>query len=363
MGTIKKRLEKIFRSADFDALLLMNTGEADSNFRYVSNLTSGVFEDSILIAFPDKVHLLTSPLEYEDAMKGKESIMEVTQATSQYYAERIPAILGKLLHGKRVGINASFLPYGNYLGLKRMMKAGSVVDASSVLQDARAIKDADEIRLMRKAVSITKKAFSGIGAYMKEGITETDLAGKFNMLLSEHGAGDLAFRTIAAFGANAALPHHASDWTRLKPNEFVLIDAGGKYMNYCADLTRTVIYKPDKRSERYKRMEEMIGVVKTAHAESAKLMVDGAKAAEVHAFAESYINSFANGRYKGRFIHSLGHSIGIDVHDGLRIGNASKTVLRSGMVFSDEPGIYIPGFGGVRIEDDVLIGKGSSTIF
>ncbi len=363
MGTIKKRLDKIFKNADFEALLLMNTGEADSNFRYISNLTSGMFEDSILVAFPDKVRLLTSPLEYGDAMREKESIMEVTQATSQYYGERIPTILEKLLRGKTVGINGSFLPYANYLNLKKAMKAKKIKDASTALLNARSIKDNEEIRLMKKAVGMTKKAFEGIGAYLEAGVTETYIAGKFNMLMSERGASDLAFKTIVAFGKNAALPHHSPDGTRLKANEFVLIDAGAKYMNYCADMTRTVVFRPDTRGGKYRRMEEMVEVVRTAHDESVKLMADGAKAAEIHAFAEDYINKFANGRYKGRFIHSLGHSIGIDVHDGLRMGNASKVVLKTGMVFSDEPGVYVPGFGGVRIEDDVLIGRKNGTFF
>ena len=176
--------------------------------------------------------------------------------------------------------------------------------------------------------------------------------------MMKRGADGLAFESIVSFGKNAALPHHMPDNTRLKPNSFVLIDFGAKYRNYCADVTRTLIFQPDRKTERYKRMAEIYGIVKEAQAIAFKAIKPGADASKPHVEAEKRINEAAHGRYKGKFIHSLGHSIGIDIHDG-RIGLSPSLhfKLKAGMVFSDEPGIYIVGFGVVRIEDDVLVTK------
>lgn len=361
MDFVTSRLKKVF-DGSIDAILLNNSDRADSNFLYLTGFYGGVFEDTTLVATPSSVHVFTSKLEYEIAAEQsrRSKHIHVHEVESK---KDIEVQLRKMLEGKVVGLNYGFIPHGYFNALKKMARAKRFVDAGQRLSEARAVKSRYEISLMRKAVKITKGAFGEIDQYFKRGISEIELAGKFEYLLREKGAEGLAFDTIVSFGKNAAMPHHAPDNTKLGENEIVLIDAGGKYSNYCADMTRTFIFKPDKQSKKYERVEEIVGVVRKAHDEALELMHEGEPASKVHELAAGIIDGFGNGRYRGRFIHSLGHSIGIDVHDGMVISPNSKTVLKKDMVFSDEPGIYVPGFGGVRIEDDVLIGEKKGALF
>ena len=166
------------------------------------------------------------------------------------------------------------------------------------------------------------------------------------------------FPTIICFGANAAMPHHMPDDTKLGANEFVLIDCGSRYRNYCSDVTRTFIYKPDRKIAKYKKMLDMYNVVAQAQRIGMSEVMAGAQGKAAHLAAQDCIDKASKGVYKGTFIHSLGHPIGVEVHDvGVGLYPSEKDKLREGMVVSVEPGIYIPGFGGVRIEDDVLVTK------
>ena len=217
-------------------------------------------------------------------------------------------------------------------------------------------KGADEIENIKKAVKITKAALEAIESDFADGITEKQIAAKFDYLMMKHGAEKTAFDSIVSFGPNTALPHHMPDNTKLKPNNFIILDVGAKYHGYCADITRTFIYKPDRKSLKYKKMSDMYETVRKAQAlglEMVKPQVDGM---DVHKAVANYIDNARNGIYKGKFIHALGHGIGLDVHDNVALSLIHKPI-KEGMVMSDEPGIYINGFGGVRLEDDILVKK------
>ena len=299
--------------------------------------------------------LFASPLEYEMAKEQRPKEMLVVKIES---AEDIKKGMRAHLSNKVVGVNESFIPYASHKRIREYSGARKLIDVSKAFDNARMTKGDDEIGNIRIANRITKGAFSEAKKYIKSGMTEKELAARLDYLMMERGADGLAFESIVSFGRNAALPHHMPNSTRLKPNSFVLMDFGAKYRNYCADVTRTFIFKPDNRTEKYKRMAEMLRIVKEAQAVALKAIKPGVDASKPHIEAERRINEAAHGRSKGKFIHSLGHSIGIDVHDG-RIGLSTNMhfKLKKGMVFSDEPGIYVVGFGGVRIEDDVLVTK------
>jgi Xaa-Pro dipeptidase len=353
MRSVKDRIGKVFDNTDADAIVLLNTRTEDSNFLYLTDFTSGVFEGTLMIASRRRLILFASPLEYEIAKEQRPKEMLVVRIES---ADDIKRGMRAHLSNKVVGVNESFIPYSSHKRIREYSGARKLVDVSKAFDAARMIKSEDEIGNIRIANRITKGAFAEVRRYIKLGMTEKELAARLDYLMMERGADGLAFGTIVSFGKNAALPHHMPDSTRLKPNSFVLMDFGAKYRNYCADVTRTLIFKPDRKSKDYKRMAEMYGVVKKAQNIALKTIKPGVDASIPHIEAEKHIDEAAHGRYKGKFIHSLGHSIGIDVHDG-RIGLSPNLhfKLKAGMVFSDEPGIYIVGFGGVRIEDDVLV--------
>jgi len=359
MRSIKNRLAKIFKNAGVDKIVIINTNIVDSNFLYVSGFTSGVFEDSALILDKDYAYLITSELEYATAMlqKPKEMHVIMMKSRNDFYD-----IMHKQLGGRTVGINGNFLPY-NYAKMVAKSKPKKILDVSGAFTEARLVKDSSEIALMREANTIAKKAFAHIPEYFKRGITEKELAADFDYLMMKNGADSTSFQTIVSFGRNAALPHHMPDETRLEPNSILLIDAGAKYKNYCSDLTRTFIFEPQKSSRKYAKIIEIYNIVKEAQRRALAAIKPGIEASMPHIAAENYINSAIGGKYKGTFIHSVGHSIGIDVHDGVGLSRGYKFRLKPGMVFSDEPGIYVNGFGGVRIEDDVLVTSKGAEFF
>lgn len=355
MMSIAPRLERIFSNTDAERILLMNTTQKDSYFTYLTGLYAGSFESSILIAHRKKAELITTVLEYDVAKRMCPKEIDVIAAESR--SKTMELLKGRLM-GKAVGINGTFLPVNLYRSIRKTGKPKRMTDVSKALASARQIKDWPEVELIGIANNIVKKAFSKITGNFRVGMTEKELASEFESLMKKYGADEPSFETIVCFGANSAVPHHVPGRTKLEPNSFVLIDAGARYLGYCSDVTRTFIFKPDMKSDKYRRMLEMYNTVKEAQEIALKSIRPGVRCEVPHNKAMEYINKAHNGIYKGRFIHGLGHSLGIDVHDvGPNLSPGYKEKIQENMVFSDEPGIYIEGFGGVRIEDDVLVTK------
>jgi Xaa-Pro dipeptidase len=358
MRTLMDRIKKVFAGTDVDAIVLANTMSRNSNFLYLTGFTSGIFESTFLVVTRDGAELITSPLEYETAMLQRTKEMAVAKPPSKGYERYVMAELQKKLRNKRIGIDGNYLPTNMYTLLKKKVSAKSITDVSIALTKARETKDDGEISTIRRANRVVLRVLDDVKAGMSRGMTELQLAAKVDYLMMEYGATGPSFRTIVCFDKNAALPHHAPDSTRLKENGVVLIDCGAIVDNYCSDVTRTFFYKADRSTTKYKRVDEMIGVVKEAQEIALEHMVPGAPWAETQDAVTRHIDRAHGGRYRGTFIHGFGHPLGIDVHDPWSAGK-NDLKFRSGMVFSDEPGIYITGFGGVRIEDDVVI-KGSA---
>ena len=355
MLSVRARMHRLFQESKADVILIANTKSADSNFLYMTGFTSGLFEGAYLIITPKKEILITNPLEYLIAKKERPREMQVVNATGR---KQVLSIFKQYMKNKTVGINGNFLPYNAYKRLKELTGAKKFVDISDGFTKAREVKDHDEIAKITKAVRIIKKVLNDIEEYFSYGISEKDIADKVEELMKSYGADGPSFPTIVCFGANAAIPHHMPDNTRLKPNSFVLIDCGARYKNYCSDITRTFIFEPYMTSQKYKRMSEMISTVRRAQKKALESMRPGVRGKVPHNTAAETIDKAAGGRYKGKFIHSLGHSIGIEVHDsGTGFYPSEEGKLKENMIISDEPGIYIEGFGGVRIEDDVIITK------
>lgn len=358
MHSTANRVKKVFKNADVDVIVLMNSDKEDSNFLYLTGFSSGVFEDQLLIISKKRMILPVSGLEYEIAKESAPKNMHVIRVDER---KQINEILIQSLKNKTVGINGSFLPYRYFKYIKKTGKPKKIIDITNAFYSARSIKEPSEISNIRKANKIAKISLEMLKKELVLGYTEKQVAGRLEYLMRENDADGPAFTTIVSFDKNAALPHHTPDNTKLKPNSIVLIDFGAKYNNYCSDITRTFMFKEDRKSAKYKTFVEMHKIVKEAQIAAFKLIKEGAIGGNVNETAAACIEKAQNGKYKESSfnnIHSLGHAIGIDVHDqGPGLYRNGKDTLKANMVVSDEPGIYIIGFGGVRIEDDIVVTK------
>ncbi|MDE1810821.1 MAG: aminopeptidase P family protein [Candidatus Micrarchaeota archaeon] len=360
MVNVSARLKRVFDNAKVSNILLANTNYTDSNFLYLTGLPAATLEGYILVASRKAVTLLVNVLDYEIAKENSPKGVRVIKWQTR---EKVRGELKRLLKGKVVGINESFIPVGYARRLRKVSEARRFVDVSAAFAKARVVKDVEEVHNISIASRIIKSALDEIPRHLKPGVTEKEIAAKITYLMMSKGAEAPSFPSIVSFGRNTALPHHMPDDTRLRPNSFVLMDVGAKYNNYCSDVTRTFIFRPDRKSAKYRRMMEIYDIVKRAQKMGTERIREGAIAGDVHNVASNYINSAAKGVYKGKFTHALGHSLGIDVHDGgIGFSPGYKERIKAGMVITNEPGIYVVGFGGVRIEDDILVTKTGARI-
>ena len=350
---LREKLNRVFDSCKgVDRIVLVNTSEKDPNFTYLTGFKGGLFEESILLADRKGLTLFTSSLEYETALQQGFSGLRIVKPDD---VEAAKALLAGALKGKRIGINGSFLPYSKFMSLKKKFGPKKITDVSDSFLKARLVKGAVELESIREAARITKTAQERILRSLKVGITERGVARIFDDISEDLGSERPSFETIVCFGKNASLPHHMPDKTKLKQGDFVLIDAGATVNNYCSDMTRTSIFGSSGKGLKEKR--EVLRVVKEAQRRAIKGIKPGMAGSEVDGIARKYLDTVDGGKYKGRFIHALGHSVGIEVHDGEGFSPGSKLILRENMVITAEPGVYIPGFGGARFEDDILITK------
>lgn len=233
------------------------------------------------------------------------------------------------------------------LPLRDRNAACSIVLGSKAVDDARSIKDASEIELMRQASATNDAAMGWLVSQVHEGVTEIELA---KGLLDEYrrlGAQDYSFPPIISFGAHAADPHHEPDNTALKPGDVVLFDVGCLQNGYCSDMTRTFFFK--NVTEEQRRVYE---TVRQANEAAAAAVAPGVLFSTIDQTARSIIEEAGYGR---EFTHRLGHQIGTNVHEPGDVSATHHEPVQPGMCFSDEPGIYLPGQFGVRIEDLIVV--------
>ncbi|MFH1511758.1 MAG: aminopeptidase P family protein [Bacillota bacterium] len=217
------------------------------------------------------------------------------------------------------------------------------------MEQLRRIKDADELGRIERACKISCGTFDRILPLIKEGMTERELARLIEFDMRNHGADKISFDVIAAAGLSGSKPHAVPSGYRIRRGDMITMDFGAKVQGYCADMTRTVAL-----GEPGAEMRKVYGVVLRAQEMSQAAVKAGAACAAVDAVARDYI--YAQG-YEGRFGHGLGHSLGIDIHEEPRLSMLSKDVLEENQLITVEPGVYLPGIGGVRIENTVIVTK------
>ncbi len=331
---------------EVDTILIINGGEneVDKTFFYLSEVTSGIFEGSALVIKPDSVKIITSALEEESARNsGLEVLIFGTRA------EFMKILRDELKNVDTIGLNYSALTLRLYLDLLKMIPDKRFVDVSGSIQESRRFKQPAELNKLRESARIASEAFDAIIPRIREGITETELSSELVYQMMKLGANGPSFDTIIAFGANSSMPHYSPGNKKLKKNEFVLMDFGAIHQRYCSDITRTVVFGRASEEQR-----EIYETVKIAQQQSMNIIKENVNGKDVDKVAREVIDST---KFKGRFIHSLGHGIGLDVHDHPALSPSYDFPLKANMVITNEPGIYIPKVGGVRIEDDVIVRK------
>ncbi len=221
------------------------------------------------------------------------------------------------------------------------------VNGSAAIDETRMIKDRSEIELMRKASAINDKAMSDIIRLIPGNYSEKELARMLGDLYEKNGTGGGPFFAIIGFGPHAAEPHHGPDGTRLRKGDCVILDIGCRIEHYWSDMTRTVFF-----SEPADESRKVFGVVHEANRRAIEKIKPGVRFCDVDRAARGVIEKAGYGEY---FTHRTGHNIGIDVHEFPDVGAVNEMPLQPGMIFSIEPGIYLPGRCGVRLEDLVLV--------
>ena len=256
---------------------------------------------------------------------------------------------------QRIGFEAGDMAVGTFNSIrdatKGMRPKRELVPTTSLADEIRAVKEPGEVLVLTEAILIADRAMEAVGAKLKPGLTERDVAWMLEREMREGGADALSFDTIVASGPNGAKPHHKPTDRKLEKGDGITIDMGALYQGYCSDITRTfVLGQADpKFREVY---DTVLAAMETAEATA----IAGMTGQEVDGLARKVIEDAGYGEAFG---HSLGHGIGVAVHEFPRVGPMSgKQIIEDGMVFSVEPGIYLTGWGGVRIEDLVVMENG-----
>lgn len=256
---------------------------------------------------------------------------------------------------KRLGFEEDFMTVMFRDDLKKSLPEIKLIPARSIFVKLRIKKDNSEIENICKAAAIADEAFKHILGYIRPGLSEAEVALELEYFIKKRGSSGIAFETIVASGIRSSLPHGIASEKKIEAMEFLTLDFGCVYNGYCSDMTRTVFIGKATRKHR-----EIYDTVLRANAEVLKGLRPGITGREADKIARDIISNAGYGEYFG---HGLGHGVGIAIHEDPKLSIVGNIVLEAGMVVTDEPGIYIPGFGGVRIEDLVLITEtGAETI-
>lgn len=307
-------------------------------------LTGFTGEDSALLITPQKVHVITDN-RFEQSL-NQECPWAQRWLRRQQLTDEVGNVC-KQLKLRSLAVQPSNMTLADHAALKKQAGRTRLVLAPPILADMRSIKDAAELATMRKAIKVAQDAFETMRRTIRIGQTEREMAARLEYEMQKLGAAGPSFATICAEGPNAALPHAFPGRRKVKKGSAILFDWGAKVDFYCSDLTRMVFVDSIP-----KRLGEVYGVVLEAQQRAIAGLRPGARMCDIDAIARTHIGDAGYGEYFG---HGLGHGLGLNVHEAPSLSWRSKQKLEAGMLVTVEPGIYLPGVGGVRIEDDVLI--------
>lgn len=329
-----ERLDSILKKAD--GVLLTSS----HNMRYFSGFTGG--EGAVLITKEGRA--LLTDARYIEQAETETNGFDLTETND--WMKTVGETVEKE-NLKSIVFEDEVLSAAQYKKLLEIAKGCELVFGSGELAALRMVKTAEELDKIRRAEELGCKAFEYILDFIKPGIREKDIALELEYFMKKHGAEGLSFDTIAISGARTSLPHGVPTDKKVQKGDFVTLDFGCIVDGYCSDMTRTVVV--GKATDEQKKL---YNTVKIAQQKGLDAICQGVKGCDADKAARDYI---AAAGYGGYFRHSLGHGVGLLVHELPNLSPRSEIVLTENMVISCEPGIYIPGFGGVRIEDLVRV--------
>lgn len=271
--------------------------------------------------------------------------VEMTDKTISH--DHIAARLCTLNHIDTLYYEDDYLTVREFENCRRIVAGVEWKSLNRKIQYLRRVKDEQELACIAEACRITGEAFERLLPNIREGMTEKELALMLEFDMLTHGASGLAFATIAATGAHGSLPHAVPGDLKIQKGDMITFDFGAKFKGYCADMTRTVaLGNPSEE------MRKVYRIVLDAQQMAQDAVMAGKTGKEIDQIARNYI--YQNG-YEGRFGHGLGHAVGIDIHEEPRLSMTGEAILEENHVVTVEPGIYLPGVGGVRIENTVVV--------
>jgi len=340
------RLREALDERGVDAVLIAKP----ENRAYLSGFTGSA---GLLLISRDKAALITDFRYVEQATAQAPAFTVVKMdSTNQAAVARLLDEWGV----KRLGFEGDFLTVDDHQSYQQAAAGCQWTSIAGLVEGLRMIKDEAEIALMRKAAAIADEAFAQILPLIRPGVTERDLATELEYRMKKLGAAGVAFETIVASGARSSLPHGTASDKKVESGDLVTFDFGALYQGYCSDMTRTVMV-----GEPTDKQREIYGIVLEAQKRGVAACRPGITGKELDDVCRSYIAEKGYGEYFG---HGTGHGVGRFIHEGPRISQrGGDVVLRPGMVVTVEPGIYLPGWGGVRIEDMLLVTDSGSESF
>lgn len=318
-----------------------------SNIYYLSNFSG---HDSLLLISALSAVLITD-FRYAQQAEAECKGLEVISDNRGLYV-KASCLINKL-KVRKVAVESGHMTIRGLDILKKLIKA-RIIPVHGIAEKQREIKDADEISKIKKSAGIAKGAMGLIKKFIKPNKSEKYIAGKIEVLALALGADTRAFDTICLTGENASMPHGRPGLSRITAENPVLVDFGVKLSNYSSDLTR--MFFPGKMS---KHVNTIYNIVDTARKKAIARIKPGIRISEIDTAARGYISSKGFGKYFG---HATGHGVGIDVHEFPSINAKNFNKIRQGMVFTVEPGIYIPGVTGARVEDMVVVTENSAEV-
>ncbi|MDK2820097.1 MAG: Xaa-Pro aminopeptidase [Clostridia bacterium] len=335
------RLRQSMLKEDIEAIWICQL----ENCRYLSNFTG---DSGQLLITHDNQYLLTDGRFIEQAQTEAPDFKVIDLGKNPWEQ------LGKTVASsgvKKLHFEAQHVTYATYQILSEKAKSWqtpvSLVPSKGIVENLRLVKDENEIKLLQKAIDIGDAGFKHILKFLRPGVSERDIALELEYFLGKLGSSGPSFATIIASGPRSALPHGVASERVLQPGDLVVMDFGAIYNGYHSDLTRTVALGPVAKEWR-----EIYNIVLTSQLKAIDAIRSDLEGKYIDSVARDYITNAGYGEY---FTHSLGHGVGLAVHEGPTLSGKSDIKLSSGMIVTVEPGIYLPGQGGIRIEDVVMV--------